>query len=64
MFRLNDVSSLRDGGNKYAEVSREAHAHGRDMGPEGGSIQVPVSQDRSKALRDALLENATGLRRP
>ena len=33
------------------------------VGPEGGSIQVPVSQDRSKALRDALLENATGLRR-
>ena len=36
---------------------------GRDIGPEGRSIQVPVSQDRSKALRDALLENATGLRR-
>jgi len=25
---------------------------------------VPVSQDRSKALLDVLLENATGLRRP
>ena len=37
---------------------------GRDIGPEGRSIHVPVSQDRSKALRDALLENATGLRRP
>jgi two-component system response regulator LytT len=37
---------------------------GRDLGPEGRSIQVPVSQDRSKALRDAMLENATGLRRP
>jgi two-component system, LytTR family, response regulator LytT len=37
---------------------------GRDIGPEGQSIQVPVSQDRSKALRDALLQNATGLRRP
>jgi DNA-binding LytR/AlgR family response regulator len=37
---------------------------GRDVGPQGHSIQVPVSQDRSKALRDALLENATGLRRP
>ena len=37
---------------------------GQDIGPEGKSIQVPVSQDRSKALRDALLENATGLRRP
>jgi hypothetical protein len=28
-----------------------------------GSIRVPVSQDRAKALRDVLLENATGLRR-
>jgi len=37
---------------------------GQDIGPEGKSIHVPVSQDRSKALRDALLENATGLRRP
>ena len=37
---------------------------GHDIGPEGRSIHVPVSQDRSKALRDALLENATGLRRP
>jgi len=37
---------------------------GQDIGSEGKSIHVPVSQDRSKALRDALLENATGLRRP
>src|SRR5947208_11636105 len=37
---------------------------GNDPAAEGASIQVPVSQDRSKALRDALLENATGLRRP
>jgi two-component system response regulator LytT len=37
---------------------------GSDLAPEGHSIQVPVSQDRSKALRDVLLENATGLRRP
>jgi two-component system, LytTR family, response regulator LytT len=37
---------------------------GSDLAPEGRSIQVPVSQDRSKALRDVLLENATGLRRP
>jgi DNA-binding LytR/AlgR family response regulator len=36
---------------------------GTDLGPEGRSISVPVSQDRAKALRDALLENATGLRR-
>jgi len=37
---------------------------GSDLAPEGRSIQVPVSQDRSKALRDVLLANATGLRRP
>jgi DNA-binding LytR/AlgR family response regulator len=37
---------------------------GSDLAPEGHGIQVPVSQDRSKALRDVLLENATGLRRP
>jgi two-component system, LytTR family, response regulator LytT len=36
---------------------------GHGLEPEG-HIQVPVSQDRSKALRDALLEHATGLRRP
>jgi len=37
---------------------------GNDLTPGGRSIQVPVSQDRSKALRDVLLTNATGLRRP
>src|SRR5438094_314223 len=37
---------------------------GSDLAEDGRSIHVPVSQDRSKALRDALLENATGLRRP
>lgn len=37
---------------------------GSDVGPEGRSIRAPVSQDRAKALRDVLLENATGLRRP
>jgi two-component system, LytTR family, response regulator LytT len=37
---------------------------GSDLASEGRSIQVPVSQDRSKALRDVLLANATGLRRP
>jgi two-component system response regulator LytT len=36
---------------------------GSDLAPEGRSIQVPVSQDRSKALRDILLENATGVRK-
>jgi DNA-binding LytR/AlgR family response regulator len=28
------------------------------------SIRAPIAQDRSKALRDVLLKNATGLRRP
>jgi two-component system response regulator LytT len=37
---------------------------GSEVGPEGRSIRAPVSQDRAKALRDVLLENATGLRRP
>ena len=37
---------------------------GSDLGAEGRSVRVPVSQDRAKALRDVLLENATGLRRP
>jgi DNA-binding LytR/AlgR family response regulator len=36
---------------------------GNDLQPEGHSIRAPVSQDRAKALRDVLLENATGLRR-
>jgi DNA-binding LytR/AlgR family response regulator len=36
---------------------------GAELGPEGQSISVPVSQDRAKALRDVLLENATGVRR-
>src|SRR5437868_13332388 len=36
---------------------------GNDLGSEGGGIRAPVSQDRAKALRDVLLENATGLRR-
>src|SRR2546430_7722370 len=37
---------------------------GREIGPEGRSIHVPASQDRSKALRAPLLENATRPRRP
>jgi two-component system, LytTR family, response regulator LytT len=37
---------------------------GSDLEPEGRSIRAPVSQDRAKALRDVLLESATGLRRP
>jgi DNA-binding LytR/AlgR family response regulator len=36
---------------------------GSDLGSSGKSIRAPVSQDRAKALRDVLLENATGLRR-
>src|SRR5260370_9814036 len=30
---------------------------GSDLGPEGRSIHVPVSHDRSNALRHALLQN-------
>jgi two-component system, LytTR family, response regulator LytT len=37
---------------------------GTDLVAEGRSIHAPVSQDRAKALRDRLLENATGVRRP
>jgi hypothetical protein len=37
---------------------------GSDLESSGKSIRAPVSQDRAKALRDVLLENATGLRRP
>jgi DNA-binding LytR/AlgR family response regulator len=58
LINLDFVKELeREGGGATVTV-------GRDTGPEGRSVQVPVSQDRSKALRDALLENATGLRRP
>ena len=35
---------------------------GSEIRPEGRSLSVPVSQDRAKALRDVLLESATGLR--
>ena len=37
---------------------------GGDLGPEGHGLRAPVSQDRAKPLRDVLLKNATGLRRP
>lgn len=46
------------------EVGEATVTVGRDLGKGGRSIQVPVSQDRAKALRDVLLANATGLRRP
>jgi two-component system response regulator LytT len=57
LVNLTCVKELdRDAGGAMVTV-------GVDSG-EGHSMHVPVSQDRSKALRDALLENATGLRRP
>lgn len=57
LVNLSCVKELdRDAGGAMVTV-------GVDSG-EGRSMHVPVSQDRSKALRDALLENATGLRRP
>jgi two-component system response regulator LytT len=37
---------------------------GSDFGPDGRSIRVPVSRYRARALREVLLKNATGLRRP
>jgi DNA-binding LytR/AlgR family response regulator len=37
---------------------------GSDLADEGRSLHAPVSQDRGKAVRDALLKDATGLRRP
>ena len=38
---------------------------GSDLGCEvGRCVHAPVSQDRAKAVRDALLKDATGLRRP
>jgi two-component system response regulator LytT len=46
------------------DVSGATVTVGSDFGPDGHSITVPVSQDRAKALRDVLLEDATGLRRP
>jgi len=35
---------------------------GSDLGPGGRTIRVPVPLNRTKALRDVLLKNATGLR--
>jgi DNA-binding LytR/AlgR family response regulator len=46
------------------DIGGAAVTVGSDLGPSGKSIRAPVSQDRAKALRDVLLENATGLRRP
>jgi len=37
---------------------------GSDLALEGRSIRAPVSQNRAKAVRDALLKNAAGLRHP
>jgi DNA-binding LytR/AlgR family response regulator len=37
---------------------------GSELGTEGATLRAPVSQERYKALRDILLENTTGLRRP
>ena len=49
------------------ELDREASETtlfvGASVGDETSGIRVPVSRDRSHPLRDALLENATGLRR-
>jgi two-component system, LytTR family, response regulator LytT len=58
LVNLRHVKELgRDVGGAMVTV-------GTEVGAEGHSITVPVSQDRAKPLRDVLLENATGLRRP
>jgi DNA-binding LytR/AlgR family response regulator len=58
LVNLRHVKELgRDVGGAVVRV-------GTEVGAEGQSISVPVSQDRAKPLRDVLLENATGLRRP
>jgi DNA-binding LytR/AlgR family response regulator len=36
---------------------------GASLGDQGQGVCVPVSRDRAQSLRNALLENATGLRR-
>ena len=37
---------------------------GSDLAHEGRNVRAPVSKDRAKALRNVLLKNATGLRKP
>lgn len=37
---------------------------GTSLGAEGQGLHVPVSRDRSQAVKDMLLADATGLRRP
>ena len=37
---------------------------GSDPAHEGRNVRAPVSKDRAKALRNVLLKNATGLRKP
>jgi DNA-binding LytR/AlgR family response regulator len=47
----------RDGGGATVTV-------GSHFADEARSVRAPVSRQRAKALREALLRNATGLRRP
>jgi hypothetical protein len=37
---------------------------GPSLGTEGQGLHVPVSRDRSQAVKDMLLADTTGLRRP
>ena len=37
---------------------------GAGLGEASQGVRVPVSRDRAQALRETLLSNATGLRRP
>lgn len=58
LVNLHHVKELeRDSGGAMVIV-------GTEIGSEAKSVRAPVSQDRAKPLRDVLLQNATGLRRP
>jgi two-component system, LytTR family, response regulator LytT len=58
LVNLRHVKELgREGGGAVVTV-------GTDLGVQGRSITAPVSQDRARAVREVLLRNATGLRRP
>jgi DNA-binding LytR/AlgR family response regulator len=58
LVNLDFVMELeRDGGGATVTV-------GSDFRPDGHSIRAPVSRHHARALREVLLKNATGLRRP
>jgi DNA-binding LytR/AlgR family response regulator len=66
LFRVhrNWLVNLRHVKELERDVGGAVVIVGTEIGSEGKSVRAPVSQDRAKALRDVLLQNATGLRRP